>query len=86
LSGQQPRRAHGPSAYATASVASNNFTTIFNAASAAMAGGDKSVVLVKGPQNSWLFWNTDGNPQTPDEAVRLNGLTIASAFQRTDII
>ena len=60
--------------------------TIFNAASAAMTGGDKSVVLVTGSQNSWLFWNTDTNLQTPDEAVQLNGLTSSSAFQRTDVI
>ena len=74
------------SAYAAVGVASNDFMTIFNAASAAMTGGDKSVVLVTGSQNSWLFWNTDTNLQTPDEAVRLNGLTSSSAFQRTDVI
>jgi Ca2+-binding RTX toxin-like protein len=72
--------------FGATSVASNDFTRIFNAAAAAMAEGDKSVVFVAGSKNGWLFWNRDADSPVPDEAVRLDGLDTTSAFQRTDLM
>lgn len=74
------------SAFAAVSVASDNFNRATAAATAAMAGGDKSAVFVAGVTNGWLFWNTDSNPQTPDQSVRLDGFNSVSAFQSTDVI
>jgi Ca2+-binding RTX toxin-like protein len=72
--------------YAEASVASNSFNDILNAATVAMAGGNKSAVFVAGSVHGWLFWNTDANPQTPDEGVRLNFANNISAFQIGDLV
>jgi len=74
------------SAFTAVAVASNNFATLFNAASAAMSAGDKSAVFVAGSIHGWLFWNTDAAPETPDSALRLNGLNTLASFQRTDIV
>jgi Ca2+-binding RTX toxin-like protein len=74
------------SAYTETTVASAAYATAFNAAVAAMAGGTKQAVFVAGSTDGWLFWNTDSNAQTPEQAVRLTGLNNTAAFDRTDII
>jgi Ca2+-binding RTX toxin-like protein len=73
------------SGFAVTSAASNAFSDALNAATAAMAGGNKSAVFVAAPSNGWLFWNTDSNPHTADEAVRLNGLNSTSSFHLGDL-
>jgi Ca2+-binding RTX toxin-like protein len=73
------------SGFAAVSIASNTFATLLGAASATMAGGDKAAVFVAGSQHGWLFWSTDGNNTTIEQAVRLNGANSLGAFDRTDL-
>ena len=74
------------SAYAEVAIGSNGFPAVLNAATGAMADGLHSVVFVAGSTDGWLLWNTDGNPQTPDQAVRLVGQNSLAAFDRTDLM
>ncbi len=71
--------------YAERTVASDAFGTAQSAASAAMADGLHNAVFVAGTTVGWLFWNTDSNMQTPDQAMRLAGVNNVGLFARTDI-
>lgn len=73
-------------AFAATTATSNRFSVVLNAATVAMAGGDKSAVFVAAPNNGWLFWNTDGNPHTPEEGVRLLDLNSTSSFHVGDLL
>jgi len=44
------------------------------------------VVFVAGSTDGWLLWNTDADPRTPDQAVRLVGQNSVAAFDRTDLM
>ena len=72
------------SAYAEVAIGSNGFPAVLNAATAAMADGQHSVVFVAGSTDGWLLWNTDSNPNTPDQAVRMVGQNSLAAFGRAD--
>ncbi len=72
-------------AYAETTSASNAFGSVRTAATAAMASGTVSVVFVASPTDGWLFWNTDGDLHTAEQAVRLNGLNNTGLFAHGDL-
>ena len=74
------------SAYAEVTIASNGFAQVKAAATAAMADGTHLAVFVAGSVDGWLLWNTDADPHTPDQAVRLVGQNNVADFARTDLI
>jgi hypothetical protein len=74
------------SAYAETTVATSGFAAALAGASAAMADGLHSVVFVASPTDGWLFWNTDGNLTTPEQAARLQGLASVDAFRLGDVV
>ena len=75
------------SAYAEVAIGSNGFAAVLSAATGAMADGTHSVVFVAGSTDGWLLWNTDSDPHTPDQAVRLVGQNSLAAFDqdRSDV-
>ena len=66
-------------------MASNNFNTIKAAATALMAGGNKSAVFVAGMADGYLFWSTDANHTTIEAGIRLAGVNTLAGFQVTDL-
>ncbi|MDB5431398.1 MAG: hypothetical protein JWP35_2514 [Caulobacter sp.] len=58
-------------AYAEDWITTNNYADALVKAKALMSHGDKSVVFVAGKTDGWVFWNTDSNFTTPDQAVML---------------
>jgi len=74
------------SAYAEVAIGSDGFGAALNAATSAMADGRHRVVFVAGSTDGWLLWNTDGNPRTPDQAVRLAGQNSLADFAATDVM
>ncbi len=75
-----------PGAYGETTSALSNFTAVSAAASAAMASGSFQVVFVASLTNGWLFWNTDGDATTAEQAVRLDGLNGTALFAYEDLI
>jgi len=73
-------------AYAETTAASATFSSAKNAATAAMADGAHSAVFVAGSVDGWLFWNTDGDLHTAEQAARLNGLNSIGAFDKGDLM
>ena len=74
------------SAYAEVAIGSNGFPAVLSAATSAMADGHHSVVFVAGSTDGWLLWNTDGDPHTPDQAVRLVGQNSLADFAKSDLM
>ncbi|MCW5736793.1 MAG: VCBS domain-containing protein [Enhydrobacter sp.] len=74
-----------PSAYIETTTVAADFAGAASAATAAMADGLHSVVFVAGATDGWLFWNTDANLQTHEQAARLVGLNNVNAFQHGDL-
>jgi hypothetical protein len=74
------------SAYAETTAASDGFANALAAATAAMADGLHSVVFVAAPTDGWLFWNTDGDLTTAEQAARLTGMNSVAAFQLGDLM
>jgi len=74
------------SAYAEVAIGFNGLNAALTAANTAMADGLHSVVFVAGTVDGWLLWNTDSNPQTPEQAVRMVGQNSLAAFDRTDLM
>jgi len=72
------------SAYAEIAVATNNFATLKSAAEAQMGGGVKAV-FVAATARGWLFWNTDANPGTAEEAAYLAGRNSLDDFAVGDL-
>jgi len=72
------------SAYAEITVASNNFATLKSAAQAQMTATVQAV-FVAATTNGWLFWNTDANPGTAEEAVMLTGKHSVTNFGVGDL-
>lgn len=75
-----------PGAYAETAIGSDDFRSGRDAAAAAMALGAISAAFVAGTTNGWLFWSTDGNNTTIEQAVRLNGANTLGAFDHADLI
>ena len=67
------------SAFATGYIASTSYGAAQTVAAGLMATGDKKAVFVAGKSDGWLFWDTDGNLATAEEAVMLKGMGFASA-------
>ena len=74
------------SAYAETTSALNDFSAVTAAASAAMASGTVLAVFVAGPADGWLFWNTDGDSTTAEQAVLLDGLNGTALFGYDDLM
>lgn len=74
------------SQYAELAVNSSSFGTLMNAAKAEMADGQWRAVFVAGSIAGFLFYSTDNNFSTIEEAVRFTGVTTTAGFDRTDII
>ena len=74
------------SAYAETTSALNDFSAVTAAASAAMASGTVLAVFVAGPADGWLFWNTDGDATTAEQAVLLDGLNGTALFGYNDLM
>jgi Ca2+-binding RTX toxin-like protein len=72
--------------YAETTAGSDTFSAAKAAATAAMAGGTVSVVFVAATTNGWLFWDTDADLATAEQAARLNGLNDVSDFSNLDVI
>jgi serralysin len=72
------------SAYAEITVASDSFATLKSAAQAQMTATVQAV-FVAATTNGWLFWNTDANPGTAEEAVMLTGKNNVSNFGFGDL-
>jgi hypothetical protein len=72
------------SAYAEITVASDSIATLKIAAQAQMSATVQAV-FVAGITNGWLFWNTDANPGTAEEAVILAGKNNVSNFGFGDL-
>jgi Ca2+-binding RTX toxin-like protein len=72
------------SAYAEVALASNNFAAV-EAAAEAQLGGTVRAVFVAGSSNGWLFWNTDGNLATAEQAVLLLGRNNLTDFAFGDL-
>ena len=62
------------------------FPAVLSATTGAIADGQHSAVFVAGSTYGWLLWNTDSNPHTPDEAVRLVGQNNVASFGKTDLM
>lgn len=75
-----------PGSYGETTSALSNFTAVSAAASTAMASGSFQVVFVASLTNGWLFWNTDGDATTAEQAVRLDGLNSTALFAYEDLI
>ncbi len=73
-------------AYAETTAASTSFGSAKAAALSAMASGAVSVVFVASAADGWLFWNTDANLHTPEQAVRLTGLNTTGHFASGDLM
>ena len=73
-------------AYAETTSALKDFAAVSSAASAAMASGSFQVVFVASLTNGWLFWNTDADATTAEQAVRLDGLNSTALFAYEDLI
>ena len=73
------------SAYAEVS-ASGSFTMVANAATSALSDGMHKVAFVADGTNGWLFWNTDADLHTAEEAVLLTGLGRIDQFQWGDLL
>jgi serralysin len=73
-------------AYAETTTASATFSSAMSAATAAMADGTNSVVFIAGSVDGWLFWNTDGDLHTAEQAARLNGANFLGAFEHGDLM
>lgn len=73
-------------AYVETTTVAGNFGGAASAATAAMADGLHSVVFVAGATDGWLFWNTDANLTTHEQAARLVGLNNVGAFQHGDLM
>jgi len=74
------------SAYAETTSAQNDFSAVTAAASAAMASGTVLVVFVASPADGWLFWNTDGDPTTAEQAILLDRLNGTALFGHGDLM
>ena len=72
------------SAFAKVAVASDTFATLKSAAEAQMTGGVQAV-FVAAATNGWLFWNTDANPATAEQAVMLTGKNSLTNFGVGDL-
>ncbi|CAN5384078.1 hypothetical protein BH10PSE6_BH10PSE6_10610 [soil metagenome] len=72
------------SAYAEITVASARFAVLKSAAQAQMTGTVQAV-FVAATANGWLFWNTDANPGTAEEAVMLTGKNNVTNFAFGDL-
>ncbi|MCW5732497.1 MAG: VCBS domain-containing protein [Enhydrobacter sp.] len=73
-------------AYVETTTVAGNFAGAASAATTAMASGLHSVVFVAGATDGWLFWNTDANLTTHEQAARLVGLNTVGAFQHGDLM
>ncbi|WP_369408267.1 beta strand repeat-containing protein [Reyranella humidisoli] len=73
-------------AYAETTSALKDFAAVSAAASTAMASGSFQVVFVASLTNGWLFWNTDADATTAEQAVRLDGLNSTALFAYEDLI
>jgi len=51
-----------------------------------MASGTVLVVFVASPADGWLFWNTDGDPTTAEQAILLDGLNGTALFGYGDLM
>jgi len=51
-----------------------------------MADGEQRAVFVAGPNDGWLFWSTDADRTTIEEAARLVGVNNLSGFAFGDLI
>ena len=74
------------SAYAETTAARNSFSAVTAAASAAMASGTVQVVFVASPADGWLFWNTDGDPTTAEQAILLDRVNGTALFGYGDLM
>jgi hypothetical protein len=72
------------SAYAEITVASDSIATLKIAAQAQMSATVQAV-FVAATTNGWLFWNTDANPGTAEEAVMLAGKNNVSSLDFGDL-
>jgi Ca2+-binding RTX toxin-like protein len=72
------------SAYAGITVASDSLAALKSAAQAQMTATVQAV-FVAATTNGWLFWNTDANPGTAEEAVMLTGKNNVSNFAFGDL-
>jgi hypothetical protein len=61
-----------------------NCATLKSAAEAQMTAPVQAV-FVAGTSNGWLFWSTDANPGTAEEAVMLTGKNNVSNFAIGDL-
>jgi hypothetical protein len=51
-----------------------------------LADGTRSVVFASGAVDGWQFWNTDGDPRTHEQAIRLVGLNGVNSFRHGDLM
>jgi Ca2+-binding RTX toxin-like protein len=73
-------------AYAETAAASTSFGSAKTAATAAMTSGTVSVVFVASAGDGWLFWDTDADLHTAEQAARLSGLSNTGLFAVSDLI
>jgi Ca2+-binding RTX toxin-like protein len=73
------------SAYTEITVASDSLGALRAAAEAQMTGTVQAV-FVAATTNGWLFWNTDANPATAEEAIMLTGKNNVTSFAHGDLM
>jgi len=72
------------SAYAEIAVASDDIAVLKRAAEARMSSTVQAV-FVASATNGWLFWNTDANPVTAEQAVVMYGRNSLASFGAGDL-
>lgn len=80
----------GPAGFASSlydeTTAGASFASTFTAAAAEMADGEQRAMFVAGTSYGWLFWSTDADNTSIEQAVQLNGATSLDKFAVTDLM